>query len=99
MATAVKPTASSAPSSSTAPPVPPPASTLTSIGRGEETVASLPDPVPAPTPPHIHFDGRDFNVTAIDKHGDLHINNKRRNKHRLMHQDVVKIGATELIFS
>ncbi len=72
---------------------------ITSIGSGEENDIVLPDPLLADSHAHVHFDGRDFNVTSIDKNGDLHVNGKRRKKHRLIHQDVMKIGATELTFS
>ena len=72
---------------------------ITSIGRGEENDISLPDPLLADAHAHLHFDGRDFYVTSIDKHGDLHVNGKRRKKHKLIHQDVLKIGTSELTFS
>jgi transcriptional regulator with GAF, ATPase, and Fis domain len=72
---------------------------ITSIGRGEENDICLPDPLLADSHAHVHFDGRDFNITSIDKHGDLHINGKKRKKHRLIHQDALKIGATDLMFS
>jgi transcriptional regulator with GAF, ATPase, and Fis domain len=72
---------------------------ITSIGRGEENDISLADPLLADSHAHVHFDGRDFNVATLDKHGDLHVNGKKRKKHRLVHQDVMKIGATELTFS
>ncbi len=72
---------------------------ITSIGSNEENDIVIPDPLLADSHAHVHFDGRDFNVTSIDKHGDLHVNGKKRKKHRLVHQDVMKIGATELTFS
>ena len=72
---------------------------ITSIGSGEENDIVLPDPLLADAHAHVHFDGRDFNVTSIDKHGDLHVNGKKRKKHRLVHQDDMKIGTTELTFS
>jgi transcriptional regulator with GAF, ATPase, and Fis domain len=72
---------------------------ITSIGSGEENDIVVPDPLLADSHAHVHFDGRDFNVTSIDKHGDLHVNGKKRKKHRLVHQDVMKIGTTELTFS
>ena len=72
---------------------------ITSIGSGEENDIVLPDPLLADSHAHVHFDGRDFNVTSIDKHGDLHVNGKKRKKHRLVHQDVMKIGTTEMTFS
>jgi transcriptional regulator with GAF, ATPase, and Fis domain len=72
---------------------------ITSIGSNEENDIVIPDPLLADSHAHVHFDGRDFNVTSIDKHGDLHVNGKKRKKHRLVHQDVMKIGTTELTFS
>ena len=72
---------------------------ITSIGRGEENDISLPDPLLADAHAHIHFDGRDFHVTAIDRHGDLTINGRKRKKHRLVHQDQMRLGATDLTFS
>jgi transcriptional regulator with GAF, ATPase, and Fis domain len=72
---------------------------ITSIGRADENDIALDDPLLADSHAHIHFDGRDFNVTSIDKNGDLTINGKRRKKHRLLHEDVMRIGSTELTFS
>jgi transcriptional regulator with GAF, ATPase, and Fis domain len=72
---------------------------ITSIGRSPENDIELPDPLLADSHAHVHFDGRDFNVTSIDKHGDLSVNGKRRKKHRLVHQDTLHIGATDLVFS
>jgi transcriptional regulator with GAF, ATPase, and Fis domain len=72
---------------------------ITSIGRGEENDIALPDPLLADAHAHIHFDGRDFHVTALDRHGDLTINGRKRKKHRLVHQDQLKLGATDLTFS
>jgi transcriptional regulator with GAF, ATPase, and Fis domain len=72
---------------------------ITSIGRGEENDIALSDPLLADSHAHVHFDGRDFNITAIDKNGDLVVNGKRRKKHRLVHQDALKMGATDLVFS
>jgi pSer/pThr/pTyr-binding forkhead associated (FHA) protein len=36
---------------------------ITSIGRSEENDIALDDPLLDPSHIHIHFDGRDFNVT------------------------------------
>jgi transcriptional regulator with GAF, ATPase, and Fis domain len=72
---------------------------ITSIGRSEENDIALDDPLLADSHAHIHFDGRDFNVASIDRNGDLTVNGKRRKKHRLVHEDVMKVGATELVFS
>jgi transcriptional regulator with GAF, ATPase, and Fis domain len=72
---------------------------ITSIGRSDENDIVLSDPLLADSHAHVHFDGRDFNVTSIDKHGDLHVNGKKRKKHRLVHQDQLVIGTTQLVFS
>ncbi len=72
---------------------------ITSIGRSDENDIQLDDPSLAESHAHIHFDGRDFNVTSLDKNGDLVINGKKRKKHRLLHDDVMIIGTTELSFS
>ena len=72
---------------------------ITSIGRGEENDIALPDPVLADAHAHIHFDGRDFNITALDRNGDLTINGRKRKKHKLVHQDQLRLGATDLTFS
>ena len=36
---------------------------ITSIGSGDENDIVLPDPLLADSHAHVHFDGRDFNVT------------------------------------
>jgi transcriptional regulator with GAF, ATPase, and Fis domain len=72
---------------------------ITSIGRGPDNDIELPDPLLADSHALVHFDGRDFNVTSLDKHGDLAVNGKKRKKHRLVHQDTLRIGATDLVFS
>jgi transcriptional regulator with GAF, ATPase, and Fis domain len=72
---------------------------LTSIGRGEENDIVLPDPALDDSHAHVHFDGRDFYIGSIDRHNDLHVNGKRRKKHRLQHQDRVQIGDSEMVFS
>jgi transcriptional regulator with GAF, ATPase, and Fis domain len=70
---------------------------ITSIGRSQDNDIVLDDPLVADSHLHIQFDGRDFHVTAIE--GDLLVNGKRRKKHRLVHDDLLGIGASELGFS
>ncbi len=72
---------------------------ITSIGRGEENDISLPDPLLSDAHAHVHFDGRDFHITALDRNGDLTVNGRKRKKHRLVHQDQLRIGASDLTFS
>ena len=72
---------------------------LTSLGKGEGVDILLPDPLLADTHAHIHFDGRDFNVAVTDKDADLHVNGRRRSKHRLAQEDRIRVGSVELEFS
>ncbi len=72
---------------------------ITSIGRGEENDIALADPLLADAHAHIHFDGRDFHVTALERNSELVINGRKRKKHRLVHLDQVQLGATDLTFS
>jgi transcriptional regulator with GAF, ATPase, and Fis domain len=72
---------------------------ITTLGRSEENDIAIDDPLLADSHAHVHFDGRDFNITSLDKNGDLTVNGKRRKKHRMVHQDQLIIGATSMTFS
>ncbi|HEX4404149.1 MAG TPA: sigma 54-interacting transcriptional regulator [Polyangia bacterium] len=72
---------------------------ITSLGRGEEADITLPDPGLAESHAHIHFDGRDFNIATTDRDAELYVNGRKRNKHRLSHEDRVRLGISELEFS
>jgi transcriptional regulator with GAF, ATPase, and Fis domain len=72
---------------------------LTSLGKGEGVDVLMLDPLVADTHAHIHFDGRDFNISATDRDADLHVNGRRRTKHRLAQDDRVRMGSVELEFS
>jgi pSer/pThr/pTyr-binding forkhead associated (FHA) protein len=72
---------------------------LTSLGKGEGVDILLSDPLVADTHAHIHFDGRDFNISVTDKDADLHVNGRRRSKHRLAQEDRIRVGSVELEFS
>jgi transcriptional regulator with GAF, ATPase, and Fis domain len=72
---------------------------LTSLGKGEGVDVLLIDPLLADTHATIHFDGRDFNISVTDRDADLHVNGRRRNKHRLAQDDRVRLGSVELEFS
>jgi transcriptional regulator with GAF, ATPase, and Fis domain len=72
---------------------------ITSLGRGEDADITLADPGLAESHAHIHFDGRDFNIATTDKDAELYVNGRKRNKHRLSHEDRVRLGVAELEFS
>jgi transcriptional regulator with GAF, ATPase, and Fis domain len=72
---------------------------ITSLGKGDEVDVVLPDPMLADTHAHIHFDGRDFNIAVVEKDAEIHVNGRRRTKHRLAQEDRIRIGSAELEFS
>ena len=72
---------------------------ITSLGRSDESDIVLPDPLLAESHAHIHFDGRDFNIATTERDADLFINGRKRNKHRLTHEDRIRLGMIELEFS
>ena len=72
---------------------------LTSLGKGEGVDVLVQDPLLADTHATIHFDGRDFNISVTDRDADLHVNGRRRTKHRLSQDDRVRMGSVELEFS
>jgi transcriptional regulator with GAF, ATPase, and Fis domain len=72
---------------------------LTSLGRSADADVSLADPSVAESHAHIHFDGREFNLTATDREGELFVNGRKRSKQRLVHEDRIRIGPVELEFS
>src|SRR3954447_9888189 len=72
---------------------------ITSLGKGEEVDVVLPDPLLADTHAHIHFDGRDFNIAVVERDAEIHVNGRRRTKHRLAQEDRIRVGSAELEFS
>ncbi len=72
---------------------------ITTIGSGADTTIELPDPLLAATHALIESDGGGFEIKLVDRHADLWINGKKRGKHKLVHQDRLKMGTTEFVFS
>ncbi len=72
---------------------------LTSIGRAQANDVVVDDAGIGETHAHLHFDGREFSVTCLEKNADLVINGKRRRKHTLIHDDRIKLGRAELVYS
>ncbi|MCC6752340.1 MAG: sigma 54-interacting transcriptional regulator [Deltaproteobacteria bacterium] len=71
---------------------------VTSVGRSEDCDVVVQDPDVGGSHCHIHFDGRIFNLAPIGDHR-IFVNGKRQKKHELAHQDVVRLGETDLVFS
>jgi len=72
---------------------------ITSLGRSEEADVTLPDPTLADSHVHIHFDGREFNLATTEKDAEVFVNGKKKNRHKLQHEDRVRIGSAEIEFS
>ncbi len=72
---------------------------ITSLGRSDEVDVVLPDPGLAESHAFIHFDGRDFNISTTERDAELFVNGRKRNKHRLTHEDRIRLGIIELEFS
>ncbi|CAN5129360.1 hypothetical protein BH09MYX1_BH09MYX1_50410 [soil metagenome] len=53
----------------------------------------------AETHAQILFDGRDFNLEEVDRHGEILINQKKKRRARLVHGDRLVLGDAELAFS
>ncbi len=72
---------------------------VTSIGRSKDCDIVIKDIDVASSHCHIHFDGRVFHLAPIERNNKIFINGKRRKKHDLSHQDKIRLGSTELLFS
>jgi transcriptional regulator with GAF, ATPase, and Fis domain len=72
---------------------------ITTLGSGADCDVVLPDPMLADTFAHIHFDGRDYQVSTIERKDEIAINGKKRKKHKLAHQDRLVIGDIDMSFS
>src|SRR5262245_11587824 len=47
----------------------------------------------------IVFDGRDFNLSEVDRDGSIEINGKSKRRAKLLHNDRLSLGDVELVFS
>ncbi|MDD9965530.1 MAG: sigma 54-interacting transcriptional regulator [Myxococcales bacterium] len=45
------------------------------------------------------FDGKDFNLSEVDPDGPLLINGKKKRRGRVLHNDRITVGKTDLVFS
>jgi transcriptional regulator with GAF, ATPase, and Fis domain len=47
----------------------------------------------------IVFDGRDFNLSEVDRDGEIQINGKKKRRTKLVHNDRLQLGEVQLVFS
>ncbi len=72
---------------------------ITSIGRaGGNDVAIRADGL-ADYHAQIVFDGKDFNLSEVDRNGEIAINGKKKRRGKILHGDRVTVGTVELTFS
>ena len=72
---------------------------ITSLGRSEDADVTLPDAELADSHVHIHFDGREFNLATTEKDAEVFVNGRKKNRHKLQHEDRIRIGSAEIEFS
>jgi transcriptional regulator with GAF, ATPase, and Fis domain len=72
---------------------------LTSIGRSDDADITVPDATLADSHAHIYFDGREFNLSTSERDAEIFVNGRKRNKHKLAHEDRIRVGTAELEFS
>ena len=72
---------------------------ITSLGRSDEADVTLADPELADSHVHIHFDGREFNLATTEKDAEVFVNGKKKSRHKLQHEDRIRIGSSEIQFS
>ena len=72
---------------------------VSTIGRALGNDVCVKSEKIAETHAQVLFDGRDFNLEEVDKHGEILINGKKKRRARLVHGDRLVLGDAELAFS
>ncbi|MCB9595744.1 MAG: sigma 54-interacting transcriptional regulator [Sandaracinaceae bacterium] len=72
---------------------------ITSIGRAGGNDVSIRDADLADYHAQVVFDGKEFTLAEVDRHGELRINGKKKRRGKLLHGDRLTVGDVELQFS
>jgi transcriptional regulator with GAF, ATPase, and Fis domain len=72
---------------------------ITTIGRAMGNDVCIEGSGMADFHAQIVFDGRDFNLSEVDRHGEIAINSKSKRRAKLVHNDRLNLGGTDLVFS
>jgi len=72
---------------------------LTTIGSEPGNDVALQEPDVCAHHAQILFDGRDFQMEEIDRHGEILINGKKKRRTRLVNADRIQLGSAQLGFS
>jgi transcriptional regulator with GAF, ATPase, and Fis domain len=71
---------------------------ITTIGCAAECDVHIPERGLADAHAHIHFDGKNFNISCMDKAQEIRINDKKIKAHKLSHKDKIQLGDAEVVF-
>ncbi len=72
---------------------------ITTVGRAGGNDVCIEGAGVADYHAQIVFDGRDFNLSEVDRAGDISINGKKKRRAKLFHNDRLELGGVELVFS
>jgi transcriptional regulator with GAF, ATPase, and Fis domain len=73
---------------------------ITTVGRAGGNDVAIDDKSLSEYHAQIVFDGRDFNISEVDRSGDIQINGKKRRRGKVFHNDRIQLGEdVELVFS
>ena len=71
---------------------------ITTIGRSGANDISIEDSDLAEHHAQLVFDGRDFQLSEVDK-APIQVNGKKKRRTKIFHNDAIQLGTTELVFS
>jgi transcriptional regulator with GAF, ATPase, and Fis domain len=72
---------------------------IVSIGRAGGNDVALDDVSVADYHAQVIFDGREFNFSEVESHGEMLLNGKKKRRGKLMHGDRLTLGTIDLVFS
>jgi transcriptional regulator with GAF, ATPase, and Fis domain len=72
---------------------------ITTIGRSLSNDVHIDGAALADFHAQIIFDGRDFNLSEVDRDCEIGVNGKPKRRTKLVHGDRLKLGQAELLFS
>jgi transcriptional regulator with GAF, ATPase, and Fis domain len=72
---------------------------VTSIGQAGANDVSIESSGLEPHHAQLVFDGRDFAIAGVDTGAIIHVNGKKKKKSKVFHNDKLRLGEVELVFS
>jgi transcriptional regulator with GAF, ATPase, and Fis domain len=72
---------------------------ITTIGADQDNEVVLEDQEIAAHHAQIFFDGKKYQISALDRDGEISVNGKKTRKQQLQDQDVLRLGRSTLQFS